>query len=262
MRHLALVLALASCAHVAEGPTSKTLVLVHGAFADHHAFDGVKPLLEAKGYKVVAPDLLGHGDDSTGLAGISLDAYVDEVAKVVEREGDVILVGHSMAGLVVSQVAEREAARVQALVYVAAYLPQSGQALQKLAEQDPDSLVGKNMEFAPDFSTVSIKKSAVAEAIAADVAPAIQRFIVEGQKPEPLKPFQGTVTLTAERFGKVKKAYLRTELDHAVTPALQAKMLAAYPAVPTWSLATGHLPFVAQPQAFADALVAAIAGAR
>lgn len=241
---------------------TKTIVLVHGAFADHHAFDAVAPLFAQRGFTVVANDLAGHGADATPLASISLDRYVDDVARVVRDSGPVVLVGHSMAGMIVSQVAERVPDAVDALIYVAAYLPEDGQSLQALAETDGDSLVGKNMEFAPDYSTVSIKPSAIGDAICADLPADVQKMIAASQRPEPLSPFQGKVALTAGAFGRVKKAYLQTTADRAVTPALQQRMLQKYPSMPVDALATSHLPFVAQPAAFVDKVLSLVERAR
>lgn len=236
-----------------------TIVLVHGAFADHHAFDAVVPLFEGRGHPVLAPDLPGHGGDSTPLGAINLEAYVERIRGLIK--GPVVLVGHSMAGMVVSQVAERDPDRISALVYVAAYLPKSGQSLQQLAETDGESLVGKSLQFAPDYSTTSLPKAVVPEAIAADLPAQLQAIISESQRPEPLAPFQGVVNLGAN-FDRVKKAYLRTELDRAVTPILQSKMLLEYPQMPTRSLRTGHLPFLAQPEAFVEAVLALAKSAR
>ncbi|MCE9574843.1 MAG: alpha/beta hydrolase [Deltaproteobacteria bacterium] len=239
-----------------------TIVLVHGAFADHHAWDAARPLLEARGYRVVAPDLPGHGDDHTPVVGITLDSYVAAIDAVVTAErAPVVLVGHSMAGMVVTGVAERHPERVARLVLVGAYLPADGDSLEALARTDTDSLVGANMVFAPDYSTVSIKPEALPEAICADVPAEIQGTIVAGQKPEPLAPFQGVAHLTAGNFGRVRLDYLSTTKDRAVTPALQRRMIAAHGHVATVvELPTSHLPFVAAPQAFVDALVALIAG--
>lgn len=232
-----------------------TYVLVHGAFADARAFDAVRPLLEARGDRVVTPDLPGHGADATPLAAVTFDRYVDAIADVVAAQAaPVVLVGHSMAGMVVAQVAERAPDRVQRLVFVAAYLPTDGQSLEALAQGDPDSLVGQHMAFAPDWSTVTIDRAFLAEAIAADLPPPVQAFIVEHHRPEPLAPFRGTVALTAAGFGRVPRGYVFTTADRAVTPALQQRMVAAWPGTRTASLPTAHLPFLAQPQAFVAAL--------
>lgn len=261
MRTLLLsALALSACATTAvttspTKTTTMTFVLVHGAFADSHAFDAVKPLLEAQGHRVLAPDLPGHGADTTPSADITLERYVDSVKALVEAQNQpVVLVGHSLAGMVVSQVAERAPTKVKQVIFVAAYLPQNGQSLEDLAKGDPTSLVGQNLQFAPDYSTVTIKREALAQALAADL-PAQVQFIVAGHKPEPLAPFRGKAVLTTERFGSVPRAYLLTSNDRAVTPALQRQMLAAWPTTQTVELATSHLPFLAQPEAWVTAVL-------
>ncbi len=232
-----------------------TVILVHGAFADRHAFDLAAPLLESAGYRVLAPNLPGHGEDGTPVRDITLDTYVDAVANLVAaQEAPVVLVGHSMAGMVVSAVAERLPERIRHLIYVAAYLPQTGQNLSQLAQLDPASLVGQNMEFAVDYSTVTIRREQLANAICADVPASIQAMIVAGHKPEPLAPFQGVVNLTPERFGSIKKSYLLTTADCAVTAELQRRMLAHYPETAIADIHTSHLPFVSQPAEFTAAL--------
>jgi pimeloyl-ACP methyl ester carboxylesterase len=246
-------------AHASQKPV---IVLVHGAFADHHAFDAVRPLLEQRGWNVLTPDLPGHGDDATPVSEITLDLYVDAIARVVESQpAGVVLAGHSMAGMVVSQVAERLPQHLRAVLYMAAYLPQDGQSLQQLAQGDGESLVGQNMEFAADYSTVSIKSAAVGEAIAGDLPLEVQAYIASSQRPEPLAPFQGAVHLSAANFGAVPKGYLSTTLDRAVTPALQKQMLAATPVVKVEHIATSHLPFVAKPQECVEKLLALLEAA-
>lgn len=263
LRTLGLLGALAGAGCATTGSSTsgatapQTFVLVHGAFADAQAFGAVKPLLEAQGHRVVAADLPGHGGSATVPGQLTLDGYVASVQALVEAEPTpVVLVGHSMAGMVVAQVAERVPAKVRQLVFVAAYLPKDGQSLEELAGTDPASLVGQNMEFAPDYSAVTIKREALVDALAADLPKGVQELIVAGHKPEPLAPFRGRVSLTDAGFGSVRRSYVFTTADHAVTPSLQQRMVAAWPNTQTASLETGHLPFLAQPQAFVTALLA------
>ena len=235
----------------------KTLILVHGAFADQNVWGTVKPQLEAKGYRVITPDLPGHGTDQTPVADISLAAYVSAVGNIVNEQPDqVTLVGHSLAGMVISGGAEIYPEKLERLVYVAAYLPQSGQSLQELAQTDKESLVGANMQFAPDYSTVTIKKDMVAEAICADVPATIQEMIVNNQKPEPLKPFADKLELTATNFGRVPKYYLETTQDKAVSNTLQKAMVKDNGQIKQMlTMNTSHLPFVAQPEQFVTQLL-------
>jgi pimeloyl-ACP methyl ester carboxylesterase len=233
----------------------QTFVLVHGAFADSHAFDAVKPRLEALGHTVLAPDLPGHGEERTPVANVTFESYVASVAALIAAQATpVVLVAHSMAGMVAAQVAERIPGHLKQLLFVAAYLPRSGQSLEELAKDDPESLVGKHMEFAPDWSSVTVKREHLAEAIAADLSPELQALIVANHAPEPLAPFRGVVSL-GDGFASVPRAYIFTTKDRAVTPALQERMVAAWPHTKTVSLDTSHLPFLAQPGLFVEAVL-------
>ncbi len=87
---------------------SHTYVLVHGAFSDSNAWQKVTPLLEKEGHKVVTLDLPAHGKDTTPVEQASLQGYTDRVLQAVDaQQKPVILVGHSMGGTVISQVAEQ-----------------------------------------------------------------------------------------------------------------------------------------------------------
>ena len=105
---------------VAQKPTPprvKNIVLVHGAFADGTSWSKVIPILEAKGYHVVAVQ-----NPLTSLA--------DDVAAtkriIALQDGPVILVGHSWGGAVITQAGDDP--KVAGLVYVAAYAPELGQS--------------------------------------------------------------------------------------------------------------------------------------
>jgi pimeloyl-ACP methyl ester carboxylesterase len=108
-----------------------TVVLVHGAFADASNWSGVIPILQAAGVDVVA--------SANPLRGINHDAdYIASVASQIS--GPVLLVGHSYGGAVITN-AGSQADNVRGLVYVAAFIPDEGEALLSLAEQATDSKV-------------------------------------------------------------------------------------------------------------------------
>ncbi|MFC7644736.1 esterase/lipase family protein [Streptosporangium lutulentum] len=95
-----------------------TVVLVHGAWADTSSWDGVVTQLQRRGYPVVAA--------ANPLRSLSGDAaYIAGIVKGIR--GEVILVGHSYGGTVITNAA-RDAANVKALVYVAALLPDKERA--------------------------------------------------------------------------------------------------------------------------------------
>jgi hypothetical protein len=71
---------------------------------------------------------------------------------------------------------------------------------------------------------------------------------------EPMSVFVTPLRLTAERFGRVPRAYIETVYDNAVPLALQRAMQAALPCNPVVTLDTDHSPFYSAPGALADAL--------
>jgi pimeloyl-ACP methyl ester carboxylesterase len=235
----------------------ETYVLVHGAWQDEHAWDKVKPLLEAQGNKVVTVNLPGHGTDATPVSQISLANYVDAVTNAVNQEpGQVVLVGHSMAGLVVSEVAEKIPSKIKYLVYVAAYLPKNGDDLTSLSKTDATSKIGPNLEFSKDYSTATIKKTVLVDAFCADCSQEEKDALLKNHKAEPTKPLQEKAVLTDANFGSVAKYYIETTKDFAVGNPLQKKMVADNGTVKqVFTMETSHLPFIVQPQQFVDILL-------
>jgi len=72
-----------------------------------------------------------------------LQSYVDAVKNLIGNRADVTLVGHSLAGMVVSEVAEKIPGQIDKLIYIGAYLPTNDQSLLDLAFTDPESELGK-----------------------------------------------------------------------------------------------------------------------
>jgi pimeloyl-ACP methyl ester carboxylesterase len=108
-----------------------TVVLVHGAFADASSWNGVIPLLRAKGVPVTAPP--------NPLRGISYDsAYIASVFEQIE--GPVLAVGHSYGGAVITNGAT-DAKNVVGLVYVAAFAPDEAELLGAVEAGSKDSVL-------------------------------------------------------------------------------------------------------------------------
>jgi pimeloyl-ACP methyl ester carboxylesterase len=108
-----------------------TFLLVHGAWHSGQCWERVVPLLESAGHRVFAPSLTGYGDKAHLLGpDVGLDTHVDDVVGLIEEHDltDVVLVGHSYAGLVVSSAANRVPNRIAHLVYLDAMVPQDGES--------------------------------------------------------------------------------------------------------------------------------------
>jgi pimeloyl-ACP methyl ester carboxylesterase len=109
-----------------------TFVLVHGAWHGGWKWRFVAPILRRAGHEVYAPTLTGLGERAH-LAGpsIDLDLHVQDVAALLEMEElhEVVLLGHSYGGMVITGVAERCPERIRRLVYLDAFVPENGKCL-------------------------------------------------------------------------------------------------------------------------------------
>ena len=104
-----------------------TFMLVHGACTGGWCWEKVAPLLEANGHRVCAPDLPGLGKDHTPPANVTLADNVEKISRLLDKmEEPVVLVGHSLGGVTISQLAEARRRKIKALVYLCALLPTSG----------------------------------------------------------------------------------------------------------------------------------------
>ncbi|MEU3859332.1 alpha/beta hydrolase [Streptomyces sp. NPDC028722] len=162
-------------------PIRPTIVLEHGAFADAASWDGVVTRLQRAGYPVVsaANPLRGPATDA---------AYLRSVVQHID--GPVVLVGHSYGGTVISQAAVGLEGKVKALVYIAAFLPDTGESSLGLTNKFPGSTLGQAIESVnytlPDGgqgTDVYIKQEKFRHQFAADVPVAKARLMAAGQRP-------------------------------------------------------------------------------
>ncbi|HEX6310790.1 MAG TPA: alpha/beta fold hydrolase [Acidimicrobiia bacterium] len=227
-------------------------VLIHGGWAGGWVWEKVVPFLEANGHDVVAPDLPGHGDDTTAPDAITLDTYVERVAQLLDAQPEpAVLVGHSSGGVIITQAAEHRSERLQLLVYVCAYLPVEGQSLLDLGQADSDQLILPNLEFAPDGTTVSIKREAIHDALFADCPDSDYESFLARSRPEPLAVAGTPVSVTPRKYGGVPRAFIETQRDRGISIALQRRMHTATPCNPIVTMDTGHMPMYAAPDELA-----------
>lgn len=225
-----------------------TFVLVHGAWQAPYAWQRVKQQLEIEGQKVIVIQLPAHGSDNTPPVEASIDSYSQKIVDALKStEGKVILVGHSMGGMVVSQVAEMIPSKIKKLVYIGAFVPGNGQSLMELSMMDKQSLLGAAIIPSKDQLTLDIKKENLANIFCQDATKDEQEMVLQNYRAEPAIPFTNKVRLTAENFGAADKYYIETAQDHAVGIDLQKQMVKAARISHVYSVNTGHCPFISQP---------------
>ncbi len=154
------------------------IVLVHGALTDASVWHGVIQRLQADGHAVLAPHLPMRGleSDARFLAGV-----------LARLELPVVLVAHSYAGAVISHPAVVASARVGALVYVAAFQPDEGEAAGMLNEKFPGSLLTpENLTVDPNplgGADLTVVEERFGEVYAADVEPSHAAVMAVSQRP-------------------------------------------------------------------------------
>jgi pimeloyl-ACP methyl ester carboxylesterase len=123
-------------------PPSRTFVLVHGAWHGGWCWRKVVPLLASAGHRVLAPTLTGLGERSHLVTPeVDLDTHIQDINAVFHYEDvrDAVLVGHSYGGMVVAGAAPSLIHRLGSVVYLDAFLPEDGKALQDyVALRAPD----------------------------------------------------------------------------------------------------------------------------
>ena len=224
----------------AEAP--KTVVLVHGAFADGSSWEKIIPLLQAKGVHVIAVQ-----NPLTSLA----DDVAATKRAIDAQKGPVVLVGHSWAGTVITEAGANE--KVTALVYVAAFAPDSGESTNDVAKTAPPPPGSASIHDDP-AGFLSLDAEGVARNFAQDLPAAQTKVMAATQGPIAAKAFDDKVSNAA---WKAKPSwYVVAEKDRMIQPDLERAMAKKIKAKVT-SLPTSHVAMLARPKEVAGVILAA-----
>jgi len=136
-----------------------TFVLVHGSWAGSVVWRQLAPRLRKAGHEVYAPTLTGIGARKHLLSReIDLDTHIQDVIGVIDDAdlSDIVLVGNSYGGMVISGVADRVPEKVASLVYLDAFLPENGQSLFSLLPPEAHlaTVPGQDWLVSPPTSAV------------------------------------------------------------------------------------------------------------
>lgn len=230
-----------------------TFVLVHGAYHGAWCWYEVQTELESRGHEVVTFDLPAHGIDTTPPGEVTFADYADAVCEVTsECDEPVVLVGHSMSGLVVTQAAEQCPESVDTLVYLTAYLPGDGESMLDLRVEG--SFISENFVVDEDRGVGSIEPDALEELFYADCSASAVTLARSLVRTEPIEPLTTPVDISPERFGSVPRVYIRCEEDRAITAEQQRQMIDEQGCETELTLTASHSPFLSIPTETADAL--------
>ena len=231
----------------ARGQQVKNIVLVHGAFADGSSWSKVIPILQAKGYKVTAVQN-------------PLTSFADDVAAtnraLAQQDGPVILVGHSWAGVVITEAGMDP--KVVGLVYVAAFGPDLGETAGDLGKPypPPPALAAPTVD---KQGFMSLPADAVVKHFASDLPPNEARVLAATQGPVNVSVFEAKVSAVAWRTKP--SWYIVSKLDGAIAPD-EERFFAKRMNAMTTELNTSHVAMLSQPKAVAAVIMDAATKAR
>jgi pimeloyl-ACP methyl ester carboxylesterase len=226
-----------------------TFVLVHGAFHGAWCWYKVISRLEARAHKVIAPDLPGHGRVISSTEPPSYQDYVDHIAGVMNACSErVVLVGHSMGGMVISGAAEAVPDKVAKLVYLCAYLPINGDSMatMMMLGGEPSELMSLTVP-AVDGKAFTLRDDGLRAIVYGDCPDEDVSLAKLLLVPQSAAPAIAAVTLTDERYGRVPRAYIECSEDRTVSLKQQRAMIARAPCAEVHTLKSSHSPFFSVP---------------
>ena len=230
-----------------------TYLLVHGGGHGGWCYKKVAKLLRVAGHEVHTPTLTGLGERSHLLGPhIDLDLQINDVVKTLEFEDlhDVILVGHSYGGMIITGVADRATDRIGHLVYLDAANPKNGQSL---------------VDVAGPFMQAARASARVVDGIELVLFPGTDPLGYYGVKdpeqlawmktkltPHPWKCFEQKLRLSnQEAAGRIAQSHI------VCTSTLPGRDVAALKAASNgrfWDIDTGHDLMITEPQAVVELL--------
>jgi pimeloyl-ACP methyl ester carboxylesterase len=229
----------------------RTFVLVHGTWHGGWCWRRVADALEQKGHKVYAPSLTGVADRSHLLSGsVNLTTHVNDVVNLVKWEDlkDIVLVGHSSAGFVITQAVEQIGPQVASIVYLDAFVPQAGDNLISLANPGPR----KALEEAVARGDLVAKP---VPAAAFKVNEKDRAWVDAKCTPHPLAAVVEKITAADAREKIARKTYIRAKgFDSPVFDQTLAKMKTT-PGWKTYEVPSGHDVMVDMPDRLVEILI-------
>ena len=230
---------------------AKTFVLVAGAWHAGWCFRRVADRLDRQGHRVFAPSLTGLGERAHLLSPtINLDTHIADLVNLVRYEGlnDIVLLGHSYAGFVVSGVVEQVEAAVAAFVFLDAFVPEDGDSMAAIGTEARRAEI--RAAAARGDTTLPAPSAEFFHVNAADRA-----WVDRLCGPQPIDTFRQPVRLTGARERIRKKTYIRASAFPMPLFDAAAAKLKAKPGWRVYDVPCGHDIMVDMPERLAEILV-------
>ncbi len=229
-------------------------VLIHGAFHGGWCWRRVADRLTAAGARVFAPTMTGLGERAHLLNGaVGIETFFRDAIGVIEAEEltDVVLVGHSFGGAVISGVADRVRDRIAQLVYLDAVVPLAGQSALSCLPRETQEIRLRRAKAAPGGLTIPLPTETMF-----DLPPGPDwDWVARRITPHPLAAYTDPIVLAHPVGNGLPRVYIRC--TGPVYPAV-APSYDRIKTDPDWTLIdidTGHDAMVSAPEELTDILL-------
>ncbi|MCW8410178.1 alpha/beta fold hydrolase [Legionella sp. PATHC035] len=204
---------------------SQTFILIHGAWHASWCWKRIAEGLSLNGHKVLTPDLPGHGLKKQVSSCIGLVDYVNDVLQLIQyQQEQVILVGHSMAGFVISELAEIIPNAIRELIFVAGYVPQDQKSLFSIAQESESRNLTPFLIIDELLQEIRLKRSpALAHVFFNRCSRDEMHHAVSKLQNQPLRPFIEPARI-GKHFAGIPKRSLVCRYDQALLLSDQLRM--------------------------------------
>ncbi|MCP5370053.1 MAG: alpha/beta fold hydrolase [Rickettsiaceae bacterium] len=228
----------------------KNYIFVHGAWHGKWAFDKIIPKLKKSinVASVVALDLPGHYDNfnTHSFCDIRLKSYVNFVSDFIKSNNlyNSYLVGHSMGGVVISQVGQDIPQYIDKLIYISAFIPNNNGSLVEEEQKANCPSIALHININTDNCSISINKKVVKDIFYQHCAESDINLALSKIQDQPLLPFIEKVSL-GDNFNQLYKVYIECLKDKAINIEEQRRMNNICNKI--ISIDTDHSPFFSSP---------------
>jgi len=238
---------------------ARTYVLVHGAWHGGWCWSRVAERLRAAGSRVFTPTCTGLGDRAHLLSpDVGLATFIEDVVSTIETEelNDVILVGHSFGGTVISGAADALMDRVRHLVYLDAFLPKSGRSPFSLFSPDVVEARRKSAIEAPGLGGKTLAMPPPPPDVFGVTDPDDVAWLARHLRPHPIKTYEDALMLKHAALGAGRpKTFIACTVPQYPTLDPTHEWVRSQPDWTYKELATGHDAMVTAPAALSEMLL-------
>ena len=220
-----------------SGKSSKSIVLVHGGFVDGSGWAGVYNILKHQGYNVLVVQ-----NPTKTLA----DDVAATKAAIDKANGEVVLVGHSYGGVVITEAGTHP--KVSSLVYITAFAPDKGESVSSLIANPPPGAPVPPI-LPPQDGYLFLDRAKFAAAFAADVEEDLASFMADSQVPWGVEALAGAVT---EPAWKSKPAYYLVATEDKMIPPPAQRAMAGRAKAQVREVPGSHAIYVSKPVEVAE----------